>query len=192
MWLPWLPGASLSVVFVRAVLSTSRLPLSKGISPIAFASPLWGIAVHFKIASWFKMASCLYSWPPFLGFLNWRNQRIAGYHSQKTSEIIYHFVDEKLRPREGQDLAQSHQWVSAELGWILGLLPLLPVLGLDPRPVGPPAAWISVHPAPTTTRTQVQAALPRRPAAGALSRGWVPQGSQPPSWHLSSADWHAN
>lgn len=113
MWLLRLPGPSLSVVFsVRATATASSLLPSKGVSAIAFTSPLWGVAVNFKIASWFKMASCVYSWPPFLAFLNEGKQRITGYHSQKTSEIIYHFVAENWGP-EG---SRSSKQLSAEAG----------------------------------------------------------------------------
>lgn len=75
-----------------------------------------------------------------------------------------------------------------ELGWVLRLLCPSLVLGLDTRPAGPPAAWILVRPAVTTAWTWAHADLTQYPTAGVLSRGQIPHGSHPSSWHLSSAD----
>ena len=52
-------------------------------------------------------------------------------------------------------------------------------------PVGPSAAWIFVHPDSAIARTEAQADLTLHPVVGALSQGWMPQGSHSPSPGIS-------
>lgn len=80
-----------------------QLLLSEGINAIVCSPPRWGVATSSKIAFCLKWPQCIQLTP---GSRFSRLKKSASYRisQPRTWQITYHFIDEKLRPRQVKGL----------------------------------------------------------------------------------------